>query len=235
MTVARITEAFVRDAPPGVYSDETLRGFMLRVGIETRAFHVQAMVRGGKQVRRKFGVYPSIRADAARREAADVLHAMRRGTDPREAERERRAASVTLGEALEQYLAGKRLAPRTAEGYRYFVRKYLPDWTDRTLEEIGRDREGVRERMARIYREAARRPGRTRTTRGLGRRTRSPRSSRPSTTGRAGSAPSCRPTPARTSTSAAPAGATWSSTPRRSSRGARRRSPSARPGATCSC
>ena len=48
---------------------------------------------------------------------------------------------------MEAHLSGRDgRSPRTVEGNRDAVRKYLPDWRSREIEAIGRDRAGVRER-----------------------------------------------------------------------------------------
>ena len=76
---------------------------------------------------------------------------MRRGEDPGEAERARRARSATLADALEAHLSGKARSAKTAAG-RYALAHYLPDWMTREVEAIGRDRAAVRERHRRIGR-----------------------------------------------------------------------------------
>src|SRR5438270_3086141 len=158
MAVVRITEAWVRSLPPGSgqFTDATLPGFMLVSGTHRATWYAQALVRGGRQTKFRVGHWPDVPQVEARRMAADILAAMRRGEDPREAERARRARSTTLGDALELHLDGRRRSSRTAHGYRYAVEHYLGDWTRRTVEEIGRDRIGVRERHRRITQNSGR-------------------------------------------------------------------------------
>ena len=64
--------------------------------------------------------------------------------------RAKRARSTTLDQALDLHLGGRRRSPRTEEGYATRSRHYLGDWRRRTIEEIGRDRAGVRERHRRL-------------------------------------------------------------------------------------
>lgn len=52
--------------------------------------------------------------------------------------------ALTLGKAIEQYLDAKTLAPKTVSIARYNVAKYLSEWSERSLEEIGRDRFSMR-------------------------------------------------------------------------------------------
>lgn len=158
MAVVRITEAWVRSLPPGSgqFTDATLPGFMLVSGSKRATWYAQALVRGGRQTKYRVGHWPDVPQVEARRMAADILAAMRRGEDPREAERARRARSTTLGDALELHLDRRQLSSRTAHGYRYAVEHYLGDWMRRTVEEIGRDRIGVRERHRRITQNSGR-------------------------------------------------------------------------------
>ncbi len=52
--------------------------------------------------------------------------------------------AVRLGVAIEQYLSARPLAETTLRLARYNAKRYLDDWKDRTLAEIGRDRASVR-------------------------------------------------------------------------------------------
>jgi hypothetical protein len=79
MAVARFTEAWVRSAPPGQYTDETLRGFMCVVGKTRRTWYAQALVKGGKQVKMRVGHWPDVAQVEARRMAADALAGLRAG------------------------------------------------------------------------------------------------------------------------------------------------------------
>src|SRR5712691_5250856 len=126
--MARFTEAWVRDAPPGQYTDETLRGFMCVVGKTRRTWYAQALVRGGRQTKVRVGHWPEVPQVEARRMAAEALAAMRRGEDPGEARRARAARSATLADALEAHLSGRARSGKTAAGYRYALAHYLPDW-----------------------------------------------------------------------------------------------------------
>jgi integrase len=145
MAIARFTEAWVRGAPLGQWTDATLRGFMCQVGTTRTTWYAQALVRGGRQTRVRVGHWPDVPQADARRMAAEVLASMRRGEDPREAERARRARATTLAEAMEGHFRPGH-SPRTVEGYRYNLEHYLPDWMGREVEAIGRDRAGVRAR-----------------------------------------------------------------------------------------
>jgi len=103
MTVTRFTEAWVRSLPPGSgqFTDATLPGFMLVSGAQRATWYAQAQVRGGRQTKVRVGHWPEVPQVEARRMAAEALAAMRRGEDPREAERAKRARSTTLDSARE--------------------------------------------------------------------------------------------------------------------------------------
>jgi len=58
----------------------------------------------------------------------------------------------TLEQALQAYLAGKRLAEKTRADYERFLRRCMPDWLDRRLDALAADRAGFRRRIAEIER-----------------------------------------------------------------------------------
>lgn len=65
-----------------------------------------------------------------------------------------KAGVVTLASAFDLYLADKTaLADKTRENYRYNFNRYLGDWKDRSLQNIGEDRPGVRSLQRQIRRE----------------------------------------------------------------------------------
>ncbi len=151
----KLTQSLVERAPApergksALYADNEMRGFYLIVSPTKRSFYVQSLV-NGRQVRTKLGDHPSMDAKQARDSARKVLVGMRAGTDPNEERRKARARGITLQEALDLHIAARTLSPRTAEDYRYYCGRYLADWLDKPLAELGADRAGVRERHARI-------------------------------------------------------------------------------------
>lgn len=151
----KITQALVEKTPApergriALYADTEMRGFYLIVSPTKRGFYVQSLV-NGRQVRTKIGDHPAMTAKDARAAAARTLVSMKSGVNPSEERRKARARGITLRQAMELHLASKPLSPKTVEGYRYNVERYLGDWLDRTLAELGADRVGVRERHQRI-------------------------------------------------------------------------------------
>jgi len=72
-----------------------LRNFHVS-GAKRATWYAQATVRGGRQTKVRVGHWPDVPQVEARRLAAEALAAMRRGEDPGEAERARRARSTAL-------------------------------------------------------------------------------------------------------------------------------------------
>ncbi len=149
----RLTRNVVERAEPmeggrqKVYFDTALAGFGVVVGKTAKTFFAQGAVRGKNKNRRvTIGRYPTMSVDRARREAQVELGKMGQGEDPAETrlaeERERdarRAEAITLGAAVELYLAAPKMrtrSPRTVEGYRWAAAKYFAGWRDTPLSEI---------------------------------------------------------------------------------------------------
>ena len=112
-------------------------GLVVRCGARTKVFRVLRRI-AGRQVKRVLGELSLAEAKRAALMVWRDLKPKPAGARP----------IPTLREALESYLAEKELAPRTAEGYRYMVEKYLADWLDRRLDVLAMDRAGMRARIA---------------------------------------------------------------------------------------
>jgi integrase len=79
---------------------------------------------------------PAYTPEIARKDAIRVLAEINSGINPNEREREERASSVTLGEALEKYLEVRPLKPRTQWDMKTVLTRYLNDWMEIPLVEI---------------------------------------------------------------------------------------------------
>lgn len=130
-------------------SDPALPGLYLRVNKRSKTWIAQRSV-AGRQRRVTLGRFPEVSAEAAREKALKALAAMGEGRDPAEERRQALARGVTLREALETHLASPRIKPKTEKDYRWHVERYLGDWLNRPLRDLGRDRSGVRERHAQL-------------------------------------------------------------------------------------
>ncbi|MCS7042626.1 MAG: tyrosine-type recombinase/integrase, partial [Bryobacteraceae bacterium] len=128
--------------PPGTgdWRVVDVPGLYLRAGARERSFRLQRRV-AGKLVTVVLG---PMTAAEARRAAMKQWAALKPPT---------REGKITLAEAWARFLDERRLAERTVFLYRYNLSKYLAGWQDRTLEQIGNDRAGVRALCLRLQRE----------------------------------------------------------------------------------
>lgn len=124
-----------------LYWDTEQKGFGLLVSgrTNTKSYVVQREV-NGRSRRVTLGTVAEFDAakksiDDARKEAADLVHEMRKGKDPKA--HRGPAANATLREVLEHYLGSRTsLAERSRTGYRNSVERWLGPWLDRPLREI---------------------------------------------------------------------------------------------------
>ena len=137
-------DAKAKPSPKGdvLYWDTGMKGFGVRVtpkGVTT--FIAQARVRDSMTDRRvTVGLYGDYTVEEARELAFEQLKAMRRGVDPVQAKKERKAEAVTLREVMENYvnLPGK-LKPTTVREYRRTVEVTLAKWADLQIGNISRE------------------------------------------------------------------------------------------------
>ncbi len=117
--------------------DTELKGFgVLMSGVTSKkSLIVQRELPGGLTRRVTIGPVNEIDLAKAREEAKDVLHAMRKGEDPKR----KPAPVVTLRHVLESYLKATDLRPKSVEAYRSAVETHLEPWLDRPLSEITRE------------------------------------------------------------------------------------------------
>ena len=93
----------------------------------------------GRQVRHTIGSYPSVGLATAEKVAAKLLSDIALGTyEPKSVSR---ARQITLGEALDQYIAfrstgAKKLSPRTIDSYRSDINITFGSWLNRPLSAV---------------------------------------------------------------------------------------------------
>lgn len=144
MPTVKITKAIVDKIPftekgQILFSDSELRGFYLVVGSQSKTYIAQKDIRG-RSVRITIGRHGHFTPEQARKIAKEKLHLMAQGINPNVIEKETRAKEVTLREVLETYLATRKsLGERTKADYIWHVNKYLSDWMDKMMSQIGRD------------------------------------------------------------------------------------------------
>lgn len=103
---ARLTAAFVKNAPPGIHLDSALRlGLQLRVGPNGSGRWIQRIVIQGKRVDLGLGPARFVSLTEARETAFQNAKIARTGGDPREAAK--LAQGFTFSEATESYLEAK--------------------------------------------------------------------------------------------------------------------------------
>lgn len=143
-TSKKLTKSFVESIPLTVsgqafYRDTQIAGFGLRVGTTSKTYIAEGKV-NGKTIRTTIGKHGVFTAEQARLEARQILVMCAQGVNPADEKKERRAKSVTLSQAFEDYLkARKALKPRTIYDYRRFMKTYLLDWTDKPISAISKD------------------------------------------------------------------------------------------------
>jgi len=107
-------------------------GLYVRCRARSRSYFIQRKV-SGRLVKETLGELPLKRA---RSEAMRVWTKLK----PKPAAHE----VTTLEDAFRQYLDHKALAEKTRDNYRYNLDRYLSDWKQRSLHDLGNDRPGVR-------------------------------------------------------------------------------------------
>ena len=143
MPVIKLTKSAIDNLshpPKGqtLYFDSELKGFGLCVGKSSKTYFVQGTA-SHRRVRHAIGRHGVVTAEQARNEARQKLADMYRGIDPAMQHQKNKANSMTVSEALEEYLHDRNAVREvTADGYRGNLRLYLPDWLDRPLVSISK-------------------------------------------------------------------------------------------------
>jgi integrase len=118
-----------------LYWDLELKGFALLCSGVTNAktYIVQRNLPNGGPTRRiTVGGVAELALDKARASAADMLHDLRRGIDPK-----RKSVDATLRLTLGTYLAARKdLRPASIRAYRTSIERYLDAWLDWPLRAI---------------------------------------------------------------------------------------------------
>ncbi|MBS1952559.1 MAG: integrase family protein [Cyanobacteria bacterium SZAS-4] len=146
---------------PGLYADEKLTGFRLKVTpAGKKVYLVYAKVKGNpRPVKVTIGQHGDpkrgrITAEQARTKAIQLLGAMRGGTNPNlvqkqerrkeevqraESEVEKNRQSLTLGIVFADFLASRNLKPGTKSVYTYIVNSRFKNWLELPLLSITKD------------------------------------------------------------------------------------------------
>ncbi len=142
--VNNITKSFIENTPHPeggqiTYWDGKQSGFGVIFGQRAKTFIAQKDIHG-RTVRYTIGRYGHFTPDEARYIAKEKLYMMALGVNPNIKDKEERARHITLAMVLMSYCdTRKNLNERTRRDYRYYIKKYLPDWLDLLMSEIDKN------------------------------------------------------------------------------------------------
>jgi len=142
MPIIHLTKRTIDALPPVtsgqvLYRDTILPGFGLRAGARSRTFFVEGQVER-KTVRYSIGRYGPITPEAARKKALKTLSEMAEGRNPNGERKAKRAATMTVQEAFDDFFDRRPLAPSSTDNYKRTIDIYLRDWRDKPIGEVSR-------------------------------------------------------------------------------------------------
>ncbi len=144
---------------PKLHFDDDLKGFAVLCSGKTvvRSYVVQRDLPDGKTRRITIGSVAEIDLDQARAEAAETLHQLRLGVDPKIERKALAGQDITLRAAFAAFLASRpNLREKSRSNYTKSL-KYFEHWIDKPLRTI--DREAVETRHRVIAKDVAARKG----------------------------------------------------------------------------
>ncbi len=146
MSTGKLTKSYIDKLPiqerdKVFYRDAELKGFGLYVRSSgAKVFIVEKRI-NGKVRRITLGRYGELTAEQARKQAQAVLGQIAIGHDPIAEKKEQALKAVTLGQVFEDYLkARSSLKPTTVFDYRRVMRESFPDWQDKPILSITKDK-----------------------------------------------------------------------------------------------
>lgn len=140
----KLTKTFIESLPfpetgQAFFRDSQIKGFGIRVGKNSKVYFAESKV-NDKTVRVTIGHHGLFTAEQARLEARSILGIMARGINPNDADKARKARSVTLAEVYQAYLVARSsLKPRTIYDYDRFMKTHYLDWNNKPITEINKD------------------------------------------------------------------------------------------------
>lgn len=122
------------------YHDTNVSGLTLRVTSTGRKSFVVRKRINGKPVMTTLGRFPDMTLTQARVAAREVLNVFSSGVNPNNKKIELRVKSITLQEAMNDYIANRKhaLKPKTIKDYQILFNSYLSDWSKKELVNITR-------------------------------------------------------------------------------------------------
>ncbi len=121
------------------YYDTKVAGLAIRVtGTGVKSFVVRKFM-NNKAVRTTLGHYPAMTISQARDAARNVLNTLSAGTNPNVEKKAQRMKTITLQEAMKDYIANCKHARRkdkTIRDYQIIFNSYLSEWSTKELTSI---------------------------------------------------------------------------------------------------
>jgi integrase len=121
------------------YWDTKYKGFGLRVRPASMTYVVQIRVKDGTMIRVKIGRHGIFTPDQAEKQARTILSQIALGENPHAKHEESRACALTLRELYAEYMANKKLRPKTVQTYDGAMRRCFSDWMDKPVVAITKD------------------------------------------------------------------------------------------------
>lgn len=122
------------------YRDSTIPGFAVRITSGGAISFVVEKRINGKVKRQTLGRYGAITVEQAKKAAQAFLGSIAQGNDPIADRKAKEAASSTLGDAFEDYLAARKdLKPSTIHDYKRSMTGIFGEWKSKKLTDITKD------------------------------------------------------------------------------------------------
>ncbi len=137
----RIKQIAPPDTGRDTYHDTGQRALKLLVGFTgVKSFYLRTNF-NNKTIFRKLGRFPDITTTQARKKVNKYLESINNGIDPKISERAKREKNTTVRQCLDDYIKTRTSLNKTTEvSYKRYLEKYIPDWFDKPLLEITRDK-----------------------------------------------------------------------------------------------
>ena len=144
MKTIKITKSVVEKLPnppqgQDFYRDQTLVGFGLYAGAQSKTFYVEKRI-NGKSVRTAIGRHGQISAQRAREKAQEILGKMATGINPNDEKRSKLVRGVSLKKVYKDYKeVRKDLKPKTLYDYDRIMTTVFSGWQSKAISDITKD------------------------------------------------------------------------------------------------
>ena len=121
-----------------IHKNPELRGFAIRITPTKKSFIVNRKF-NGKLTRYKFGEYPDITVEQARKEASKIITDLGIGILPQHKRQQKETQGITLNHAYQDMIKTKNYKPKTLSGYNDNMKNHLNIWHKTLLTDIKRN------------------------------------------------------------------------------------------------